>query len=216
MAKDLSELMLHLHIRTGERRTLLPMTRAKLFREMQDRWYLKGLVFDHAKLLHRKITAMGKELDARVEIGLTQHLKTNYWQASDKGSWPYFAIAQFEEGEVKQGFVLIPCAANYWLPHRMSTPDGVIKLPVWDGWGPLAPVKHEIAGSKGQVIQVTPDQLADTDNVRKGDCYIVNLTACPVLHYRREGLGTAVTFAGIDEAIDTVRCRLAFGMLPSA
>jgi hypothetical protein len=216
MAKDLSELMLHMFIRTGERRSLLPTTRAGLLKKMDARWYLKGLVRDHAKILNHKITAMGKELDARVEIGITQHLKSDYFTVGERGSWPYFSIAQFEEGELKQGFVIIPCAANYWLPTRMSTASGVIRLPVWDGWGPLTPVKQEIGGSKGQMIEVTPDQLADADTVRKGDCYIVNLTACPVVHYRRQTLGTAVTFAGIDEAIDTVRCRLAFGMLPSA
>jgi hypothetical protein len=70
--------------------------------------------------------------------------------------------------------------------------------------------------SQGQVISVTPDQLADRDMVRRGDAYLLNLTACPRLVYRHESMGTAVTFGQIDEVIDTVRCRLAFGLLPSA
>jgi hypothetical protein len=131
--------------------------------------------------------------------------------------WPYFAIAQFEGDQLRQGFVIIPCASNYWLPWKLGTPTGAMKLPVWDGWGKLCPVKHEIEGSRGQVMPVTEDQLADRDTVRKGDAYLLNLNACPRLHYRhRESLGTAVTFGQIDEVIDTVRCRLAFGMLPSA
>jgi hypothetical protein len=203
---------LYQHIRTSDKGDVTPTTRAEMFRYMGSQWWLKGLVLDHAKLLHRKVTAMGKELDARVEIGMADQLKRGHpWPI-----WPYFAIAQFEGDQLRQGFVLIPCAANHWLPAKLSTAARAMRLPVWHGWGPLTPVKHEVAGSKGQVIQVTPDQLADTDNVRKGDCYLVNLTACPVLHYRHESLGTAVTFGQIDEVIDTVRCRLAFGMLPSA
>ena len=204
---------LHQHIYTDPNGDCTPHTRAELLRFMGSKWYLKGLPLDHAKLLHRKITAMGKELDARVEIGVADKLK----RFMHEPLWPYFAIAQFEGDKLRQGYVIIPCASNYWLPWKLSTASGVMKLPVWDAWTRLCPVKQEIDGLRGQVMPVTEDQLADRDTVRKGDAYLLNLNACPRLHYRhRESLGTAVTFGQIDEVIDTVRCRLAFGMLPSA
>jgi hypothetical protein len=203
---------LYQHIRTDDTGDCSPHTRAELVRCMESKWFLKGLPLDHAKTLHRKIKAMGKELDARVEIGMADKLKRNMREPI----WPYFAIAQFDGDQLRQGFVIIPCASSYWLPWKLSTPAGVVHLPAWDGWTRLCPVKQEIEGSKGQVLQVTLDQLADRDTVRKGDAYLLNLTACPRLHYRHESLGTAVTFGQIDEVIDTVRCRLAFGMLPSA
>jgi len=209
--REAGEWLYH-YIRTSDKGDVTPTARAEMFRYMGSQWWLTGLVLDHAKLLHRKVTAMGKELDARIDIGMADQLKRGHpWPI-----WPYFAIAQFDGDQLKQGFVLIPCAANYWLPTKIKTSDGVMKLPIWNGWGCLAPVKHEMEGSKGQPVEVTPGQLADTDTVRRGDCYILNLTARPVVQYQRRSLGVAVTFAQIDEAIDSVRCRLAFGMLPSA
>lgn len=193
---------------------LLPMRRNALLKACDSQWFLNGLVRDHTALLHRKITAMGKELGGMVEVGMC------YSSAGSRAKpiWPYAAISMpGEDGvEMKAGYVIIPCASNYWLPWILETPAGVMKLPAWSGWTRLCPVKQEIEGSKGQVLQVTLDQLADRDTVRKGDAYLLNLTACPRLHYRHESLGTAVTFGQIDEVIDTVRCRLAFGMLPSA
>jgi hypothetical protein len=192
---------------------LVPLGRTALLKECDSQWFLKGLVREHTATLQRRIVAMGKELGAKVEVGMCfggRH--------GTKPIWPYAAISMPSEDGVAMtaGYVIIPCASNYWLPWRMSTTAGVVKLPVWDGWTRLCPVKQEIEGSKGQVLQVTPDQLADRDAVRKGDAYLLNLTACPRLHYRHESMGTAVTFGQIDEVIDTVRCRLAFGMLPSA
>jgi hypothetical protein len=208
-----NEEWLHNHIHMEAAGDCTPHTRATLIRCMTSKWFLKGLPLDHAKLLHRKITAMGKELDARVEIGMAEQSKRS---RLPEPIWPYFAIAQFDGELLRQGFVIIPCASNYWLPWKLSTPAGAVKLPVWHGWGRLCPLKQEMEGSKGQVLQVTLDQLADRDTVRRGDAYLLHLTACPRLHYRHESLGTAVTFGQIDEVIDTVRCRLAFGMLPSA
>ncbi len=200
---------------------LVPLGRTALLKECDSQWFLKGLVRDHTAILQRRMVSMGKELGAKVEVGMCYSgikLSPRSIRYGNKPLWPYAAISMPSEDGVAMtaGYVIIPCASNYWLPWVLSTPAGRVKLPVWDGWTRLCPVKQEIEGSKGQVLPVTLDQLADRDTVRKGDAYLLNLTACPRLHYRHESMGTAVTFGQIDEVIDTVRCRLAFGMLPSA
>jgi hypothetical protein len=188
----------------------VPMGRRRLLEVMATNRYLKGEPSEHAALLHRKFYDMGKQLDARVEVGLSV---AEFWP-----SWPYAAIALFDGEQMTQGFLVIPCASDCGPPREVFV-DGdeeSIGVPLWYGWTGLCPVKQEIEGPKGQVIEITSDRLADEDTVERCDAYLLNLTACPRLRYQGQGLGTAVTFGQIDEVIDTVRCRLAFGMLPSA
>ena len=194
----------------------------KELKDKADKHCWRGtLARDQAGVLHRKLTAMGKEFDGRVEMGFFEYSYGRGRSAHTYG-WPYGAVATFEGGKLKQGFVIVPCAfASPWISKTTITlPDRKVQLHSPILWNPLTPTLRPVEGSRSQRVAVPLEQIADRNTVRPGDSAVLDLSACPLLRVMANGiwsdLGSAVSYGSMDEMIDSVRCRIVFGLLPSA
>jgi hypothetical protein len=184
--------------------------------------YWGRLTPEHCMRIHYRFTQMRKEIDGlSVEYGM---IRGPNWD--DKTQWPYAAVARFDDqGKMLTGYLLHPGAAScpYYVRHSLPVPGksrGTTYRSlrtVEDMMPVIKPVTGE-AGSRSATVTITRDDVARTGDVRKGDCYLFDLTMehSPRVTVEGRYMGRAVQFGALDEIIDTVRCRLVFADLPSA
>ncbi len=182
------------------------------------------LAIDHVRLLHSRLGAMAKEFgDCKVEVGLYERHDGKSRDNRIVEAWPYAGIATFRNGQLQHGIIVIPCALSFgrYYQHRLRLREGGSKFVrgPWL-WNSLTPVFNTAAGGPRDNVVFNDEHIAPREAVRKGDAFIIETDACPVVVHRTAEqfveLGNACSFFGIDEAIDSVRCRLAFASLPSA
>lgn len=204
---------------------LTPLGEVRLRKEIEERCaYWGKLLVTQCSLLRRRLTAIAKETGGEVELGIWRHRR---WGSRD--CWPYAAIRVMDGGRLVSGQVLIPQAieCRYFLRHKLALRGRKPEFRRgFEFIRNLVPVMHELhapptkPGVQERVV-VQPDDLPRNPHhidVRMGDCYLFDLTFAhsPVVVCDGLPLGTAVRFGGIEEMIDAVRCRIVFGMLPSA
>jgi hypothetical protein len=120
--------------------------------------------------------------------------------------------------------MFVPCAAAcpYYVPYKLANPTGkpthYRALRTLEDFMPVIPTVTGEAMKRNATVRLTRDEVARKDDVRRGDCYLFDLTLehSPRVIVEGNLLGRAVSFGGVDEMIDTARCRLVFADLPSA
>jgi hypothetical protein len=177
---------------------------------------------EHCMRIHYRFTQMRKDIDGlSVEYGM---IRGPGWDG--KTLWPYAAIAMFDDqGKMQTGYMLHPGAAScpYYVRHSLPVPGKARgttyrSLRTIEDMMPTIKQVTGEAGKRSATVTLTRDDVARTGDVRKGDCYLFDLTMehSPRVTVEGKYMGRAVQFGALDEIIDTVRCRLVFADLPSA
>jgi hypothetical protein len=182
--------------------------------------YWGRLTPEHCVRIHYRFSQMRKEIEGlSVEYGM---VRGTGWKGV---LWPYAAIGIIDGPRLVSGYMLIPGAmcCPYYVSHSLPVPGrkrGTTyrALRTIDDMLPvIKPVTGE-AGKRSATVGLTRDDVARKDDVRKGDCYLFDLTLehSPRVSVEGRYMGRAVQFGALGEVIDTVRCRLLFAGLPSA